>query len=453
MLTGNRRLTFLILILGLGVRLLLPFVLTVNPAKGDGSLYVVHAENLRHHGIYSSQQLPHPQPTYDHMPGMPFYLRAIFFFTGHTSRWAILPNFLLGWGMLVLLGMILKELGIAERVRLIAMGLYAVLPILDYYALQFYPEIPAAFLTLAAFYFLLRFLRSPGWQWSLLTGLFLTLAVFFRPELILNFAVVGLGLLLAKLPVKQVFLYGGGMALILIVFLTPWTLRNHRVGGEWVILARNQTPGTMGTVNDQSADHLSRRGCSEGLYQWLNTWHTTEKEVKMAAWDFMHADLEALPDRAFANAAEKSQLKVLQQQPDYTCGVDAQMMAIARERRDANRLNYYLVLPLKRCFHLLFRTERFDSMQGQTANWMWLGYALTSNLVMALGLLGAVLIRNRPTILGLVVAAMGIRLAFFAWFYHVEYRYMLLYFPLFFILAVYFCRKPALLNWGQRPKH
>ena len=436
----TRLIYFFILGIGLAVRCALPFLIPQNPAKGDGGIYVMHTENLKYFGIYSSQQAEFPEPTFDHMPGMPFYLAAILWVTGRESPWAILPTLLCGWAILIVLGAVLKELKVPPKIRLGALAFYAVLPILDYYALQFYPEVPAALLTLLGFYFILRLKRVPKWTGALWAGLFLTLAVFFRPELILNFAVAGLGLWFADLPLKKILGFGGIMAGVLILFLIPWTVRNYQVSGEFVFLAKNHAPGT--TLSDrESPGWEENRGCAQGLYLWLNTWHTTEKEVKMAAWDFLNADLNTLPDRAFASAEEKAQLTHLQTVPNYTCGIDAEIEQLARKRIQAHPFQFYVGLPLQRCFHLLFRTQRFDSLtQAEGPGfWMWLAYALACNLIVGLGMLGAILIRKRPKWIWILVVAIGLRLVWFAWFYHVEYRYMLLYFPLFFILAAYFC--------------
>lgn len=434
----TRLIYFSILIIGLVVRLGLPFVLDQNPAKGDGSIYVQHTENLKYHGVYSSQQASDPQSTFDHMPGMPFYLHAIFQVVDRESPWAILPNLLCGWGILLVLGLILKEIGVPEKARWIALGVYACLPILDYYALQFYPEVPAALLTLAGFYALIRLMKEPHLKWAVLVGGLFALAVFFRPELILNFAVAGLALLFAQMPMKKVLLYIGVMAGILIGLLTPWTFRNYQVSGNFVFLAQNHAPGTT-VEGNQAPGWAEERGCAKGLYLWLNTWHTTEKHVKIAAWDFMEANLDELPVAAFTDDAEKNEIASLQQAEKYTCGMDAQLEQIAFTRIEAKPLRFGLWLPLQRTFHLLFRTERFDSIEAGKSGWMWWIYALLSNLIMGLGLLGAIFLRKRPQVLWLFVVAIGLRLSWFAWFYHVEYRYMLLYFPLFFILAVYFC--------------
>ncbi|MCB9231690.1 MAG: glycosyltransferase family 39 protein [Bacteroidia bacterium] len=420
-----------ILAFGLLVRLALPLILGGDPYRGDGADYQRYATNLYEEGVYSGQFGPGVEPEAGRMPGVPFLIWiGLQFFSPH-SYGMLLPNILLGWGILLILHFFLHDFRLRPKIHLISLAIYAAFPVIDYYASQFYPDLPAASLAFLSSWAFARYLRSGSGKWALVSALALGLGLFFRPELLMIFPLYLVAIWLTKISLRQKLIHSlvSGAAIFLV--LAPWMLRNLNtlhvlmpLGNNFIIEDNYQSQGT----------------CARGLYRWLNTWHYKESHVKVAAWYLMDGTAEPIPDLAFDNPEEKALLQRIQASSAYTCDMDAELDQLAQNRAAAHPWRQNLILPLQRFFYLLFRTERADSFSSPSLpGWLtflaWLALGVFTGIVHLAGL-GLPFIKQIPKGITLLLWLMCLeRLLFFALFYHVENRYMLVYFPIFFLLA------------------
>ena len=423
-----------LLFAGLILRLALPLVLGTNAYKGDGADYRFHADNLRRYGVYSGDIGSPPPPTYERMPGVPMEIFLMSSLVNYDSIWMLLPNVIMGWLSLVLLVGFFKQLKISGPASMAMLWLYALIPVLDYYASQFYPEVPAAFFTLLSLYIFLVW-REKG-NLLLLAGIGAAsgMALYFRPELVLTTGIIGAYFLLKKESLSVRIKSAAVFASAVLLVLSPWIIRNARNEGKFIPLGSNQIFDVLETTPD------SARSCTRGLYAWLNTWHWMERHSKLVAWDFMHVKFTDLPSSAFDSQEEWRQISALQKNKEYNCGIDKALMQIAGQKRSAHPFRHYVQLPLKRIFFLLFRVERFDNFNSdKLPPWMltfaWILLTGFGNMMNAVGLFAAWNLRKRNPVFAIILASAILRLLFFAVVYHVETRYMLILFPEFFIVG------------------
>jgi Dolichyl-phosphate-mannose-protein mannosyltransferase len=438
----HKKWIMLVLVSGLLMRLMLVFALGGDMYKGDGAEYRFYSYNLETYGVYTGEMGNPPRAGYDRMPGEPLLIFLTSRVVGYDSMLMLLPNVLAGWLMLVLVLRLVSMFHLHNRLSRIMVALYAVIPAVDYYAAQLYPEVPAACLVLFSFWHLGKCIQSPNGKDALLAGVFTGLAACFRPESAFNLLIIAGAVFFSS--AKGTITNRMKMAIAPIIgfflLLSPWIVRNFVNENRFIPLGDNFL------IEQQDSLAADERGCSRGLYLWINTWHYREKHVKQVAWDFMHADLSQLPESAFRSPSEMAAIEALQKKPYYDCGSDRLLMSIANERKAEVPLRHYMVLPAQRIFFLLFRVERFDSLGAEKlpqslVTVLWVGFSAFGNFLSLFALLGVIWVRSLPPLLRWMLAAAWLRLLFFAVFYHVEVRYMLLFAPEFFLIALFLLSK------------
>lgn len=434
----DRVLSVAILSAGLLVRLLLPGLLGVNPYGGDGAVYAQYAANMQEHGIYSEDPQPPLHSSTRRMPGVPVQIWLLQRFVAPDSWLLLLPNVLMGWGCMLMVFVLLRGLRIRTPLLHVVMAIYATVPVLDYYARQLYPEVPAAFLTLLSWYFLFRFLHSPSPRPLFLAGLFLGLSLYFRPEMVLHLAPLGIAVLLVKVTTRRRWLLGTLALASTLLVLSPWILRNLVNQGRLIPLVH------------------APDDCRRGLNSWVNSWSSSERHFKTFGWQFLDARREEFPAHAFDTPEERTAVLGIHGDAFYTCQEDRVLADIARQRNRRRPFRGYVLLPLARVWNLTFRTERSDTFRPQGAPQRlvaaaWLAYAGLANLVMLLALILPLVFRRLPPILLLIFMALVLRLLAFAYLHHVESRYMVSLFPLAFICAAYFVDR-SLGFWSSQAR-
>jgi 4-amino-4-deoxy-L-arabinose transferase-like glycosyltransferase len=99
-------------------------------------------------------------------------------------------------------------------------------------------------------YTALRAMETPTTQWALLFGLTWVATIYVRPTIALWPGIFFLLLMFwRKIPRKQLFKCGGIVALVLIVCLLPWWVRNYHIsGGQFIALTKSGgNPLLLGT--------------------------------------------------------------------------------------------------------------------------------------------------------------------------------------------------------------
>ncbi|MFC3670914.1 glycosyltransferase family 39 protein [Novosphingobium pokkalii] len=201
----------------------------------------------------------HGAPTAYWPPGWPLALSLVFRLSG-PSIWAVgLFNLALaalaGW-LTLALG---RRLG-GEAVGRLALLLWAVYPNAVLYVPLALTEVFYTTLLLALCWIVVTRqdagAKRGGWGWTLLAGLVLGLATLVKAQslilapLLLLIAWLRAPALLSKLP--RVVGQGLVMAAAALLVIAPWTLRNHRELGAWVMVSTNGGI-TLLTGNNASA--------------------------------------------------------------------------------------------------------------------------------------------------------------------------------------------------------
>lgn len=233
----------------------------------DDAGYVNSAKTLIETGVLTYRL---PSPTAFIMPAYPLFLS---FF--------ILPFGMEDGLLIARLIQILVNLAGIYMVYLIARRFiknrfFALLPVA---LLMFYPPsilTPGLLLTetwyttlmLLCLYLSLRFLDKPGMKLAVLLGIFYSLAVYFRPIIVLFPVIVCVLLLFLKRGISFVekFRLGLVWALVMVVFLAPWWVRNYRTFNTFIPLtAASGNPLLYGTyINFEGIDHGYRSDWPKG---------------------------------------------------------------------------------------------------------------------------------------------------------------------------------------------
>ena len=303
--TFYKKLFVPVLVLGICFRILLPFVLGKNPRQGDGDEYFRYAYHLYHSGIYSDEIEQPVHSTAGKMPGTSLLIYAAALIFGVDSALLILPNIFFSCMILFLIFLFIRKIELDSFLTLVLFSAFSFIPVIDFYSGQFYPEIPATFFSLWGFYLVYEFSVNRNFSFWIFANFSFAIACFFRPELAFTGIVVSAVSLLENSSLREKIKTAIVFPVCLIVLLTPWTIRN-------IISTGNASPMGENFFIENLQGGTRPERCAQGLYSWLNTWHFKEKHVKMVAWDFPGADLDALPPYAFSLPGEKSRLKSLQ---------------------------------------------------------------------------------------------------------------------------------------------
>jgi hypothetical protein len=141
---------------------------------------------------------------------------------------------------LLLLFLLLTEWNQKEKVRNLALFLYAVFPPLLFITANVRPEGFMSFFILANSYLFVRYYKTRQIRFLLFCGIVSGLMSYFRPDFLLfcPFLCLIFTFEFFKKPgLSHFLLYAGRPVLILAItfaMLLPWGIRNHREFGEWI---------------------------------------------------------------------------------------------------------------------------------------------------------------------------------------------------------------------------
>ncbi len=422
----NKKWILFFLLIGLCIRILLPVLGQSNPKKGDGDEYYRYAWNLIHEGTYSSD-ISYPKiPDAGKMPGTSLLIAAGMLIFGEKEIGLLLPNILFSCLLLFPVFLYLRSLIFFTKLMLGIWILFCLIPGIEFYSGQFYPEVPAACSLLWGAWWLWNFLTKEKFIFLFASALAFSVGFLFRPELGINLIIVPIFFLFRnRIPLSKRIKYSSIWVGVGIAIVSPWIIRNLISTGNMRIVGDNFLIEKINTPNQ-------RESCANGLYLWMNSWHFKEAEIKKVAWQFSQTDLDLLPKNAFRSQDEKNKIQSLQTLP-YNCKKDSVLLGIAFDRIKSDPFSYYFFLPIKRIPQLLFRFERSDSFSfsafSKEINWaLWLIFALWMGALVILFFIGYWL--KPKDFMRLLLFIFLARLFLFAWIYHVEARYMMLMFPL-----------------------
>ena len=434
------------------VALRLFFIFRYPSISGDSLIYGDIAKNWLTHGIYGLTTGGGVQPTYIRLPGYPALLAFTFKIAGMEHyRAALFAQMLVDTAscyLIAALAWLLAQSREAlaeprgESAALLAFALASLCPFTASYAAAALTETWSFFFTALALVLAGFAIRSQDAKrlWAA-CGLALGAGIMFRPDNGMLVAIIGGWLLWRFLrgPRRLSALRAGVVvALMVSLFIVPWTVRN------WRTMHRLQ-PLAPRNANDPS------EFVAEGFSRWARTWTVDFISVERVLWrvDGEEIDLHQLPDRAFDSAEQRQQTEQLitdyNEELSMTPDLDTRFAALAAERIRARPLRYYLELPLLRMADMWLR-PRTEWFEIETDWWNWDDHSEESAVAVALAALNIAFVmaalvgffrlrREGNALFWMAVVFVLLRTLFLGSMENPEPRYTLEMFPVMIALA------------------
>jgi len=437
-----------------GLVLRLIFLVWFPGVVSDSFVYGDIARNWLEHGVYGLSGPQAVSPTYIRLPGYPAFLALIFRIFGMEHYRAALAA-----GILVDLGT--GFLCAAMALRLFGRGpakaafaLASLCPFLANYSAAALTETWEIFFTALALSLALRALKDPCFGCWAGCGAAAAAAILLRPDGVLVVAAIGLYLFIlcfrepralrGRAPVRsreawrRALSAGAVVALVAILPLAPWALRN------WKVFHRFQPLATR-YANEEG------EFVPAGFNRWVKTWIADYVSVEEIYWQEPGGGIDAgkLPSRAFDTPSEKAETTALI--ADYnrllhiTPELDARFEHLAAERIRRDPPRYYLWLPGLRILDMWLR-PRTEMLPSDSRWWEFNDERRWSALAVALGAAGlfyvaAALVGWLDSLTiphtGLLTVFVVLRSAFLATLENPEPRYTLEMYPAVIVFAAW----------------
>ena len=427
-----------------GLVLRLWFIKHAQRLSGDTLVYGGIARNWMLHGVYGFvDDGGTPQPTLIRLPGYPIFLVACFRLFGMAHYTAVMyVQAVVDLACCLLIAALAGRL-FGPRARLISLWLAALCPFTAAYTAAPLTETLTLFSLSAAFFCFYRWQIAGAslnpWLWPLSAALSYSLLL--RPEqALLSAATLPAMLWLPRGKRRSRILAPLTAALLIVLPLIPWTIRNHRTFHVWQPLAPRYAtdPGEFIPL---------------GFQRWFRTWAIDYASTEDVYWNYDGAQiaLADLPARAFDSPPQQPEIAALladyNQTTTATPEFDARFNTLAQARIAAHPVRYFIALPAERLFNMLFRprTEtltthlewwRFHEHPGEST--FALASALLNAAYFAFAAWGAVLwyrTRVHRPLLYAMLAFIALRCALLLTLDNSEPRYTLEFFPILFLLA------------------
>lgn len=432
------------------VALRLLFFFRFPAITSDSFLYGDIAKNWLQHGVFGATEAGRVVPTFARLPGYPVFLAAVFWIFGMEHyRAALLVQIVVDLGTCLIIADITRR-QVSARAAKIAFVLAGLCPFFANYAAAALTETWEIFFTAVALDLALAGLDeldSGQIRPWIGCGLAISGAILLRPDGGLILAAVGayLGFLLMgclrateKRPAKirNIVRAGVATAVVALLPLVPWTLRNLRTLHRFQPLAPRY-------ANEQN------EFVPMGFNRWTKTWIADYVSVEEVYWSEPGSpiDIANLPSRAFDSPEQKEETEQLladyNQEQRVTPALDQRFAALATERIRTHRLRYYVWLPLVRIADMWLR-PRTSILPSDTRWWEFNDDPVWSALAVSLGAIGllylaaalAGLVRGKfAPRLGLLLTFVALRSAFLGTLENPEPRYTLECYPIVIVLA------------------
>jgi 4-amino-4-deoxy-L-arabinose transferase-like glycosyltransferase len=433
-------------ILLLGTALRLVFILEFPVVQGDTEMYAEIARTWAQTGTYGMDEGDGPVPTYVRLPGYPAFLRVVFAFSGDTPGMRPVMYTQLVFDLLtcLIIGSIAREM-FGERAAWTAFLLAAVCPFTANYVALPLTETLSIFATALAVQSAIVAIREEAVQrvgaWAG-CGAAVAMAVLLRHDGVLLLGAMGLYLLFSLVrSADRGPIVGAGLivAMVALLPLVPWTVRNQRVFHEFQPL----------TPRYANAPH---EFVTHGYNRWVKTWIVDYVSVEDFFWKMPGdgqgepVDGTRLPERAFDSPAQRAQTLALladfNQRLRVDAELDARFAALAAERIRYAPLRYYVVLPLARMCDMWLRPR--TEMLPIEVRWWEFEDMQESLIAVGFGGLNLLFVgaaafaawRHRAVAgMGLLVTVVLVRTLFLGTLENPEPRYTLECYPIILVLA------------------
>jgi 4-amino-4-deoxy-L-arabinose transferase-like glycosyltransferase len=410
----------------------------------DSFVYGDIAKNWLQHEIYglSSDEI---SPTFIRLPGYPAFLAFIFAIFGiEHYRAALVVQILVDLGTCYLCADIALRL-LGKRSAKIAFLLAALCPFLANYSAAALTETLEVFFTALALDLASRGLERSGFRYWAGCGAACAGAILLRPDGVLLIVAIE-AYLAVRLAFQKEFRFASPgkvmlqamllVAVIAVVPLVPWTLRNWRVFHRFQPLAPRYA--------NEEGEFVPM-----GFNRWVKTWITDYVSVEEIYWQVPGNVIDAgkLPSRAFDNREQQKQtlaaIDDYNQLLDITPQLDNRFEALASARIAAHPMRYYVWLPIVRIADMWLR-PRTEMLPSDSRWWefndepKWSALALSFgviNLFYVLCALVGTLESRGLQWAGLLVLFVLLRSAFLGTLENPEPRYTLEMYPAVIVLA------------------
>lgn len=198
----------------------------------DSKSYLEAAEGIVNFGRFLG---PDGMPNSYEMPGYPLFLALI-----HTASHSLLLVSLFQYVLISFAGVLIYKIGsrISERVGLVAALLFAIDPVGVFYSGMIVTEPLFILFLLSAFYCLLKSGESKKYIYTCLSAILLGIATYIRPvgEILIP-AFVAHYVFSLKFSWKDFFKKTVVFAVVFLLIVAPWSLRNHILFGTYELSA------------------------------------------------------------------------------------------------------------------------------------------------------------------------------------------------------------------------
>jgi len=441
----RRNLRWFILGTAAALVLRLVFLLRFPAVVTDSFFYGDIAKNWLQHGIYGLTGPDEISPTYTRLPGYPAFLALIFAIFGMEHyRTALVVQVFFDLGTCFFCADIARRL-FGESVAKIAFMLAALCPFLANYSAAALTETLEILFTAAALDFALAALQKAELRLWAICGACCGAAILLRPDgallLIAITAYLTWKAVFRKktptaLPPKYFLQAALLVALVAVLPLVPWTLRNWRTFHRFQPLAPRY-------ANEED------EFVPMGFNRWVKTWIADYTSVEEIYWQVPGSPINALqlPSRAFDSPLQRDQtIQVISDYNDelhISPELDQRFAALASERIPAHPLRYYLELPVLRILDMWLR-PRTEMLPSDSRWWefndepKWSALAISFgvlNLAYLLFALAGWLRWRAVEWLGLLALLVALRSAFLGTLENPEPRYTLEMYPIVIVLA------------------
>ena len=313
-------------------------------AAGDGVVYARMARNMLEQGVYSTETDAPFSPTLIRLPGYPLFLAGVYSIFGHENNTAVrIIQAVFDTGTCAIIALITflwtEDDEDRRKHALWAFLLAALCPFIVIYTATILTETLTTFLMVsmtltATLGFKAASLRKAFLWWSL-TGLLAGMAVTLRPDSGLFAAGIGLTLVVSGLffagdespkfsqRLLQVTWKGAVFSLFFALVLTPWTIRNYRLFGEFQPISPShaEMPGEF---------------VSNGYFRWLRTWVDDSRFIEPMQWNLGEKpiNINVIPPQNFDLPEERDRVAALFEHYNHPPGSEAQNPPPAAEESD-----------------------------------------------------------------------------------------------------------------------
>lgn len=221
---------FLLLIFALIVRLYFVFIYPQFPVLADAKRYDVLGWNLASGNGFVNET---GESELGRGPGYPFFLAVIYKVFGHSYHYARFFQVLFSMCTLLLIFLLAKD-AFGKNTAFLSLIIASFYPPFLSYSGILYAETLFTFFIVLSSYLLLLGIRQKKWWIYILLGVASGCAVLVRSEFILLFlCFFALTIIYSRENLNK-FIYA---ALIAALVIAPWTIRNYKVSGRFVLVS------------------------------------------------------------------------------------------------------------------------------------------------------------------------------------------------------------------------